>query len=326
MNLVSPVDAADLERMRSHLDVGASGAALSRFWALLLLAAVIATAGVIADSTATVIGAMIVAPLMTPILGTVLAVVSGDRTLMVRSAGLVLAGASLAIGVGYVLAMLNPFDIVAASNGQVAGRVSPRLIDLVAALATGTVGAFAQCREDVSDTLPGVAIAISLVPPLTVVGLTAEAGAWEEAGGALLLFGTNVAAILLSGSLVMVAYGVHRVALEEDRRRLRRGRAAVVVGVFALVVVAPLTASTLRMNDARTREAEILRVARAWAEPAGWSIVGIDRTEREPTITAIGPPPSPDPGQLRLALLDRGVGTDTLRVRLVPEELVDLGE
>ena len=78
----------------------------------------------------------------------------------------------------------------------------------MAALATGVVGAFALVRADVSDTLPGVAIAISLVPPLAVVGLTLEAGAGSESAGALLLFLTNVGAILLSGLIVMALYRV----------------------------------------------------------------------------------------------------------------------
>jgi uncharacterized membrane protein len=298
MNLVSPVTPDDLQRMRTHLDVGARDGGLSRFWALLLLA----------------------------ILGTVLAVVTGDRSLLVRSTTLVVAGAGSAIAVGYVLGALSPFDVVAASNGQVAGRVNPRTIDLVAALATGTVGAFAQCREDVSDTLPGVAVAISLVPPLTVVGLTLEAGEFDEAAGALLLFGTNVAAILLTGCLVMVLYGVHRIALDADRRRVRRGRAALLVAAFVIVVVAPLTASTARLTAARFREADVLQVARTWAEPAGWSVVGIDRKEGDPIVTAIGPLPAPDPEALRRALEESGVGADTLRVRLVPEVVVDLGD
>ena len=84
-------------RMRDQLffegpDVGRK---LSRFWLLLLLAGVIATAGVVADSTATVIGAMIVAPLMTPILGSVVAVVLADRDNLIRSAGLVVGGAAV---------------------------------------------------------------------------------------------------------------------------------------------------------------------------------------------------------------------------------------
>lgn len=85
-------------------------------------------------------------------------------------------------------------------------RVSPRLIDLLAALATGAVGAFAMVRADVSDTLPGVAIAISLVPPLAVVGLSLESGAPEQALGALLLLGTNAGAIA-TGTVVFLLHG-----------------------------------------------------------------------------------------------------------------------
>jgi uncharacterized membrane protein len=109
---------------------------------------------------------------------------------------LVVAGAAAAIGIGYVVGITVVNDIVAATNSRVAGRVSPRLIDLIAAVATGVVGSVALARRDIADTLPGVAIAISLVPPLSVVGLTLESGEPDEALGALLLFVTNVAAIL----------------------------------------------------------------------------------------------------------------------------------
>ena len=88
--------------------------------------------------------------------------------------------------IGYLLGVLHANPVLAENNSQVAARVSPKLIDLIAALATGVVGAFALVRSDVSDTLPGVAIAISLVPPLAVVGLTLESGAPDEALGALL--------------------------------------------------------------------------------------------------------------------------------------------
>ena len=113
-----------------------------------------------------------------------------------------IGGAAAAIYlIGYLLGawgIANP--VTAATNSQVAGRVDPRLIDLIAALATGAVGSVALVRRDISDTLPGVAIRISLVPPLSVVGLTAESGAWSESFGALFLFSTNVASILTPAS------------------------------------------------------------------------------------------------------------------------------
>src|SRR5688572_24640146 len=189
---------------------------LSRFWILITLASIIAAAGVAADSTATVIGAMIVAPLMTPILGTMLSVVLADRTNLTRSLLHVGGGALVAIAIGWLVGLLVVDPVVAETNSQVAQRVHPRLIDLLAALATGAVGSVALVRRDISDTLPGVAIAISLVPPLSVVGLTFESGAPDQSLGALLLFLTNVAAILGSGTVVMAIYGVHRLASSPD--------------------------------------------------------------------------------------------------------------
>lgn len=153
---------------------------LSRFWVLLVLAGIIATAGVISDSTATVIGAMIVAPLMTPILGIVVSVATGDAKNLARCIVLVVTGAIAVVVIGWLFGQVASVDVIAANNSQVAGRVHPRIIDLIAALATGCVGAFALARSDISDTLPGVTIAISLVPPLAVVGLTLEAGAESE--------------------------------------------------------------------------------------------------------------------------------------------------
>ena len=82
----------------------------------------------------------------------------------------------MVIAIGFLVGLPVAVPVVAETDAQVAARVAPRLIDLVAALATGAVGAFALTRSDVSDTLPGVAIAISLVPPLAVVGLTLESG------------------------------------------------------------------------------------------------------------------------------------------------------
>ena len=117
---------------------------------------------------------------------------------------------------------MTAYDIVAATNSQVAARVNPRLVDLLAAVATGIVGSVALVRRDISDTLPGVAIAISLVPPLAVVGLTAESGAYSESSRALLLFGTNVAAILTSGIIVMAIYGIHRAVAADASPEMRR--------------------------------------------------------------------------------------------------------
>ena len=323
-NLIGGTTPDDLTRMRAQLFVARriDPAKTSRFWVLLILAAVIAATGVVADSTATVIGAMIVAPLMTPILGTALALVTGDRANLVRCVALVVGGALAAIAIGFLIGSLSVVDVVAATNSQVAARVAPRLIDLVAALATGMVGAFALCRPDVSDTLPGVAIAISLVPPLTVVGLTLEAGAASEARGALLLFLVNVAAILVTGCLVLYAAGTHRVAEAATSERDRRRSLWMLAG-FVMCVAVPLAIGSARITQARSEEAELRSVAAAWAGPA-WSIVDVERAGTTPIVTVSGPLPAPDPADLRRRLDDAGLTSLHVRVRLVPTAEVDL--
>ena len=223
---------------------------LSRFWLLLALASVIATAGVVGNSDATVIGAMIVAPLMTPILGIMLSVVLVDWPNLVRSVALVLAGAVSAVAIGYLVGILVPIPVDAADNAQVASRVTPGLISLVAAVATGAVGSVALVRSDISDTLPGVAIAISLVPPLTVAGLTLEARQPGQAGGALLLFLTNVLSILVAGVIVMGLYRVHRrtaVDTPTDGRRVNRRGAVLVIAALVLLVTVPLTQTSISL-------------------------------------------------------------------------------
>ncbi|MBK9178598.1 MAG: DUF389 domain-containing protein [Acidimicrobiales bacterium] len=317
---------AQLARMREQFFDGPDrGRKLSRFWVLLALSAVIASAGVAADSTATVIGAMIVAPLMTPIIGIVLAIVVADRANLARSVVLVVGGAALVIVLGWMFGKMAPVDVVAVTSSQVSSRVSPRLVDLIAALATGAVGAFALVRDDVSDTLPGVAIAISLVPPLAVVGLTLEGGAPSQSLGALLLFLTNVAAILLSGVVVMALYRVPRAASRSQiLKPVSRRRAVLVVVVMVVAVSVPLAATSVRVASDTVRRGEVANVARDWAGPAGWRIATVDSTEGAMVVRARGPLPSPDPDALRTALDDAGLADVSVRLELVPEEQVEL--
>ncbi|MCU0268880.1 MAG: DUF389 domain-containing protein [Acidimicrobiales bacterium] len=320
---------ADVARMRDQLffEEPDLGRKLSRFWLLLVLAAVIASAGVVADSTATVIGAMIVAPLMVPILGTLLAVVLADRRNLLRCLALVLTGAVAVVAIGYLLGVFVTGDVTAATNGQVAGRVSPRIVDLLAALATGAVGSIALARDDIADTLPGVAIAISLVPPLAVVGLTLESGATSDSLGALLLFTANVSAILASGLVVMGAYRVHRrVTVKPDgtERRVRRGRAVAVIVASLVVVSVPLALSSQRINAITTTEADVNHTAGAWAESSGWEVVSVTSRPDVVVVRATGQLPEPDPEELRARLDDAGLRDVKVELELIPITEIDI--
>ena len=299
----------------------------SRFWMLLVLASIIAAAGIVGDSTATVIGAMIVAPLMTPILGTMLATVLGDRANLVRSLLLVLGGAAAAVAIGFAVGLLVHTAVLAGTNAQVASRVSPRLIDLLAALGTGVVGSVALVRRDISDTLPGVAIAISLVPPLTVAGLVLESGSFAQFLGALLLFLTNVVAILGTGIVVMSVYGVSRLT----RRKAPGDPSApslvgpvLLLSAMLLLVGIPLTLTSVDVTARSNLEGSIQTVGKEWADTVGWAVTGVSTQGTEVTLHVEGAPPVPATADLEKALEEAGVDPARVTVDLSPVTTVKL--
>lgn len=172
------VDQTEISRIRDTLifEGPERGKRLIRFGGLLVLASAIATYGLMGDSVAAVIGAMIVAPLMIPIMGLAFSISIGDRKAIASSIVVGVAGMFTAVVIGFILGKTPGLAFDALTNGQVMARTAPRLVDLAAALATGLAGAFATGRKDISDIVPGVAIAISLVPPLTNAGILFSAG------------------------------------------------------------------------------------------------------------------------------------------------------
>jgi uncharacterized hydrophobic protein (TIGR00271 family) len=249
-----------LAELADDLDLtsGDSASKISAFWTMLTLSAVIATAGVLSDSTATVIGAMIIAPLSTPIMGIALGIVNRQRRGATR---FVLFGGLLVIGVGVLFSAALPGSYDLLGNSQIASRTSPGLLDVIAAVATGFAGAVALARRDVAAVLPGVAIAISLVPPLAVVGVCLGQGAGWLAVGALLLFLSNLLALVLAGTVVyaVLGYGVVVTGPDKARRRAR-----VTVSVLFLVVVLPLVANTVSTYLISVWTSRVQTIASSW--------------------------------------------------------------
>jgi uncharacterized hydrophobic protein (TIGR00271 family) len=314
------VGADDIARMREELfyEGADRGRKLSKFWLLLVLAGIIASAGIVGDSTATVIGAMIVAPLMTPILGIVYAITAGDLPNLRRSIILVALGAVTVVAIGYVLGLFIGYDVVAATNSQVASRVNPRLVDLVAAIATGAVGSVALTRSDISDTLPGVAIAISLVPPLAVVGLTLESGAPHQSWGALLLFLTNVCAILATGLIVMWLYGVHRASAEHAPTGFRRTGAVTLIAVLLVAITVPLAFNSKRTDRSIQEQQQVQSISSTWAHASGWTILSVASHDDIIYVTASGPAPEPSVQTLEEDLQQHGYGAAKVSILLLP--------
>ena len=210
------------------------------FFLLVVLSAVIATLGLLTNSAAVIIGAMLVAPLMSPIIGIGLASLTGDARLF-RDSGVALGqGAILAILVAVFLAWGNrhlPFVTLQELPTEVLSRTRPSPIDLTIALAGGMAAAFALAMPSISAALPGVAIATALMPPLGVVGIGIAMGRWDVAGGALLLFLTNAVTIAFAAMLVFFALGF--APKREAGRRVPRALA--VSAVFTLILLVPLT-------------------------------------------------------------------------------------
>jgi uncharacterized hydrophobic protein (TIGR00271 family) len=217
---------------------------LVTFFTLLLLATVIATYGVLSNSTATVIGAMIVAPLMGPMMAITSAVVMGALPRALRAFALTVSGIVAVIIFSYLLSLIIPsFTISFTSDGEITSRINPGLYALLTALGAGAAGAFIISRAEIADALGGVAIAISLVPPLCVVGISLRAGQMSAALGSLLLFMTNFLAILFAGGVVLVIIGLGKSAVSMEQLRFRlRGLILFVVCLVLVAIPLSLTA------------------------------------------------------------------------------------
>lgn len=262
-----------LALLLDQLDLGSGDTRSKRggFVIMLTLSAVIATAGVLADSTATVIGAMIIAPLSTPILGIAIGIVSGHAGLVGRSLLWVLGGAAAATGIGALISFTIADSTALIGNSQIAGRTSPGLLDLLAALATGIAGAFAMSRKDLSAVLPGVAISISLVPPLTVIGVTLGHGRPLAALGAFVLFLSNVLALVIAGAIVFTLAGYTRDALAVADARRRRSYA--VVAALALAVTTPLALNSVVTALSTQWRTAATSAAQQWVSDAHGAVI-----------------------------------------------------
>jgi uncharacterized hydrophobic protein (TIGR00271 family) len=203
------------------------------YFVMMGLAAMIATYGLLQGSTAVIIGAMLVAPLFTPILAISLAVVRGDIRLLKVAFESALKGIALAIGLSALLTVLSPLRSV---THEITARINPNLFDLAVALVSGAAGAYAVAREDVSTSLPGVAIAAALVPPLGVIGIGIAMWDVNIAGGASLLFITNLIAIAFAGAITLLLLGFRPTPGAEQKARLRFGLTTSLVMLIAIMI------------------------------------------------------------------------------------------
>ena len=298
---------------------------ITRFVTLMFFASIIASTGVVADSTAVVVGAMLIAPLMTPLMGMALSLVMGWPNRLARSGLVALAGIIIAVGVGFVIGLADFTIVDTLTNSQIVSRSNPTTIDLVTAVAAGAAGGYALSRPDVSNSLPGVAISIALVPPLTVIGISFAPGDWASGNGALLLFATNAIAILVIGAAVFLLTGVAPLSrATENQYRVRTALAA--VGGAAAVVIAALVLNGTSVATNVFEQNAAARVVSDWVAPfPGHTTVNINVVSDNVSVVLAGPVLEQSPSADSLAdelstALGRDITVD-LRIRLETQEL-----
>jgi uncharacterized hydrophobic protein (TIGR00271 family) len=227
------------------------------FYVLIILSAGIAFLGLLLDSSSVIIGAMLIAPLMNPILAMAHGLVMGNMRMFWQAANSTLTGVIMAVGMSAFLA-LTLFALGAGlePTNEILSRTSPNLLDLLVALLSGAAAAYAVSRSQLAGALPGVAIAAALVPPLCVVGYGVGTGQFDIAGGAALLFITNLAAITVAAAAVFLLLGFRPPVRIERGEQARHGLTVslVVLGIVALVLVVFTYFSGQQANDRSTIE------------------------------------------------------------------------
>ncbi|PZX46465.1 DUF389 domain-containing protein [Algoriphagus chordae] len=176
----------------------------STYLVLMALSTMIATFGLFGDSAPVVIGAMILAPLMGPIISLAMGALRQDSLLIKNSFITIFWGVIIGLFFSILISLITPLEVL---NDQILARIRPNLLDLGIAIASGIAGAYAYSKEEINKTLAGVAISVALVPPLAVAGIGIGWMDWGVFGGAMLLLGTNLAGIVMSASLTFLMLG-----------------------------------------------------------------------------------------------------------------------
>jgi uncharacterized hydrophobic protein (TIGR00271 family) len=196
---------ADKEELKDTFVGLKESAVLSEsFVVLMILASVLATIGLFANSAPVIIGAMILAPLMSPIISLAMGVLRQSRELIVESAKTLWIGVALALFFGVLLTLMMPLHDL---NAEITARLSPTILDLGVAIVAGIAGAYASARSQVAKSLAGVAIAVALVPPLAASAIGIGWLDWSVFWGAFLLFLTNLIGMVLAAAAAFLVMG-----------------------------------------------------------------------------------------------------------------------
>jgi len=198
------------------------------FYLFAVLGIMMAAVGLILNSPEVIIGGMLIAPVLYPLLSLSLSLVLSDPTLLYRSSRTLVISFSVSIAISLLLAFIvSPFMSIDQGN-QVLTRAHPSLLYFVIAFISGFAATYALVHANLNEMLPGVAISVSLVPPLAVVGIGLASLNWHLAGGALILFLINIVGIAFASMIAFSLMDLHATrkvadsAIRQEERRLEK--------------------------------------------------------------------------------------------------------
>jgi uncharacterized hydrophobic protein (TIGR00271 family) len=261
-----------------------------RYLLMLTLSVTIAVMGLAANSVAVVIGAMLIAPMMTPIMTFTAAVGLGLGRRAAQAVFLVLLGAAWAVVFAVLLAKLLPEVTI---GSEILSRARPDVRDLIVAVAAGAAGAYATAREDMSGALPGVAVAVALVPPLAATGILVADDQMVLARGSSLLFLTNLLAIVVSALVVLLATGV----IPSFRLCFHSSRIAMTttgIAIATVLIAVPLTTTSLDAAESSRQRSEISATIDDWVGSLNLEVGKLDVAGSTVTVelTGLDEPPA----------------------------------
>jgi uncharacterized hydrophobic protein (TIGR00271 family) len=211
------------------------------YWLQMGLSALIASLGLLQNSVAVVIGAMLVAPLLRPMQGMAYGIASAQGSFFIKNARVLILSIGLSIGIGFLTTMLSPLSF---ETPEILARVSPNFLDLLIAVASAAIAFLALSFRSLSSSIAGVAMAASLVPPLAVTGLTLALGNLSHAWGSFFLFTTNLTAILLVGVLIFFLYGYRP---HQDADKQQTAQRITVLLLLTIIISIPLAITLSRV-------------------------------------------------------------------------------
>ncbi len=267
--------------VREEVSLGAQPGV--NYFVLIVLSCIIATLGLLLNSGAVVIGAMLVAPLMSPIFAFSLGLVLSDVRLLRLSVEAVFKGVALAVIIAAFIGVLSPFKEL---TGEIMARTQPTLLDLAVALASGMAGAYAVARKDVSAALPGVAIAAALMPPLGTVGLGLALGDARVAGGAFLLFAANIAAISLAGVIVFMLLGI-RPQIRQPEAQEQISRRLIGFIILLVVIAIPLGIIMRGAIQDAAQEQAVREILTEYVEAEEGRLVSLEMERRKADLLVV---------------------------------------